>query len=345
VFFDLPLLVAIAVIALVASVYVLLGGLRAVIWTDGLQLALFLGGAALTIGYVALQLPGGLGQIIEAGTAANKFQVFDFRLDTGDATTFWAGNVFALVLGVAVGAADQDIAQRALSCPNGSVARKALIRAGMADMFSTFLFLFVGVSVFAFYQANPSDVVSTLVGDQRHDYIFPHFIRHELPAGLRGILVVGLFAAAMSSLDSALSGLASSAYFDLGFGRLLGGTKGVDRSRYLVVGFAVLLGLIAAGLGSQPSILWFGLKIMGYTYGGLLGLFLLAYFVPGRVDDTANVIAITSSVAVVVAATQWGFGLGPAPWTWAILIGLGWTIGAALVLGKARRYRENYSNR
>jgi SSS family transporter len=342
VFFDLPLLTAIVAIAVVASVYVLLGGLRAVIWTDGLQLVLFLSGAALAIGYVTVQLPGGFGQIIEAGVAANKFQIFDFRLDSSDATTFWAGNVFALVLGLAVGAADQDIAQRALSCANGSIARKAVIRAGMADLISTFLFLFVGVSVFAFYEANPSPEVSALISQSRHDYIFPHFIRNELPAGLRGLLVVGLFAAAMSSLDSALSGLASSAYFDLGFGRLLRGRSGVDRSRYLVIGFAIVLALIAAGLGSEPSILWFGLKIMGYTYGGLLGLFLLAYFMPRQVDDPVNVFAVMSSIAVVVAATQWGFGFGhlrlePAPWTWAILIGLGWTIGAALVLSAARR--------
>jgi len=143
----------------------------------------------------------------------------------------------------------------------------------------------------------------------------------------------------MSSLDSALSGLASSAYFDLGLARKLNAGSGTNGPRVLVIVFAVVLGIIAVGLGSQPSILWFGLKIMGYTYGGLLGLFLLAYFVPKLTQDWGNVIAVASSVVVVVLATQWGFGWGPAPWPWAIVIGLSWTCVASLGLGALmRRY-------
>lgn len=333
VFFDLALTTAIALIATVAALYVLVGGLRAVIWTDALQLVLFLAGAAIAIGYVAFQLPGGVSQIIDAGNAANKFQIFDFSLDLSNAATFWTGNLFAIVLGLAVGAADQDIAQRALSCANGRQAKIALITAGAADLISTFLFLSVGVAVFAFYQSFPQDAVTTLTANARFDYVFPHFIRHELPAGLRGVLVVALFAAAMSSLDSALSGLASSAYFDLGAGQKSGGGDTTTAPRTLVIVFAIVLALIAVALGSQPSILWFGLRIMGYTYGGLLGLFVLAYLRPNWARDITNVVAVATSVAVVIVATKWGVGWGPVPWPWAPVIGLVWTVGIAVVLG------------
>lgn len=339
VFFGLSLLTAILLIAALAVVYVLLGGLRAVIWTDGLQLALFMAGAAIAILYVGTALPGGFGQMIDTGAAADKFRVFDFSFSMSDATTFWLGNLFAVVIGMAVGAADQDIAQRALSCRNVRQAKIALVAAGAADLASTFLFLSVGVAVFAFYQAFPEPAVTALLGEGRNDYVFPYFIRHELPAGLRGLLIAALFAAAMSSLDSALSGLASSAYFDLGQGGDAERSGEGSAPRVLVVLFAVILALIAFLLGSQPSILWFGLKIMGYTYGGLLGLFFLAYAAPQRVDDTMNVIAALSSVAVVIAATRWGFGWGPVPWPWAIVVGLGWTCLAGLALGAARQYR------
>ena len=225
--------------------------------------------------------PAVLPRSSETGSAADKFQIFDFTFDAASATTFWTGNLFALVLGVATGAADQDIAQRALSCPNARQARIAVISAGAADLISTFLFLSVGTAVFAYYQALPQPAVDALIAQDRYDYIFPHFIRHEMPDGLRGALIAALLAAAMSSLDSALSGLSSSAYFDLGLTRKpQGGAHDLNGPRLLVVGFAIILAMIAIWFGSQPSILWFGLKMMGYTYGGLLGLFVVAAFFP-----------------------------------------------------------------
>ena len=127
VFFDLSLLSAIALIATIATLYVLSGGLRAVIWTDALQLILFLSGAAIALLYIALQLRGGFVEIWQSGQAGAKFRVFDFRLDLADGTTFWTGNIFAFLIGLAVGAGDQDIAQRALSCRNSTEAKIALI--------------------------------------------------------------------------------------------------------------------------------------------------------------------------------------------------------------------------
>ncbi len=327
VFFELALVDAILLIAGVAAAYVLTGGLRAVIWTDVLQLILFLTGAAAAIAFVSWTLPGGAAQIIETGMAANKYQVFDFRFDLADPTTFWIGNLFAFVLGLATGGADQDIAQRALACPNAKQARIAVVTAGAADLLSTLLFLSAGAAVFAYYEALPQEAVTKLMADKRFDYVFPHFILHELPSGLRGLLVAALLAAAMSSLDSALSGLSSSAYFDLGVARAADQRKASRGPRLLVVAFATLLASIAIGFGSQPSILWFGLQIMGYTYGGLLGLFIAARCFPAASNDTASVLAAASSIAVVVLLTQWGIGFGfsPVPWPWGVIIGATWT--------------------
>jgi SSS family transporter len=342
VFFGLPLLEAIVLIAGVAAIYVLTGGLRAVVWTDMLQLGLFLGGALAAIIFVALKLPGGVIEIVETGLAADKFRLFDLRLELSDPATFWTGNVFAFVLGLATGGADQDIAQRALACRSASQARTALISAGAADLLSTLLFLTAGASVFAYYQAFPDTAVSALASAGRHDYVFPHFIRHELPAGLRGVLVAALLAAAMSSLDSALSGLASSAYFDFRSMERPRNSLDPTWSRVLVVMFAIVLALIAIGFGSQPSILWFGLQIMGYTYGGLLGLFLLALFAPKFTNDRASAIAAFASIAIVLWLTQWGFGFGgpPVPWPWAVVIGAASTFGIAMIVTVFRDRRH-----
>ena len=334
VFFDIGLIQSIIAISALATVYVLVGGLRAVIWTDVLQLALFVFGACTALLVVAFSLPGGFSQIIEAGLTADKFRVFDFSFNIEDPTTFWTGNIFAFVLGLATGGADQDIAQRALACRNASQARSALIWAGAADLVSTFLFLSVGVAVFAYYQAMPDTAVVALAQENRHDYIFPHFIRHELPAGIRGLLVAGLLAAAMSSLDSALSGLSSSAYFDFAKRQAASGNLNLVWTRVLVIAFAIVLAVIAIGFGQQPSILWFGLKIMGYTYGGLLGLFLVALFLNRFAYDTASVIGVFSSIVIVVVLTQWGagFGTSPVPWPWAVVIGAASTCVIALFI-------------
>lgn len=348
VFFDIGLAVAIGLIAGIAAVYVLSGGLRAVIWTDALQLVLFLTGAVFTIIYVGATLPDGFSGIVSAGMEAEKFTVFDFRLDLADPATFWMGNIFAFVLGLATGGADQDIAQRALACPDAREAGIAVTAAGAADIISTVLFLSAGVAVYAFYQAFPQDAVSALLAERRFDYVFPHFIRNELPAGLRGLLVAGLLAAAMSSLDSALSGLASSAYFDLGLTRSSDAAQEGDLvrqdtlfgPRLLVVAFAAILALIAVWFGQQPSILWFGLQIMGYTYGGLLGLFVVAFFFNRYAGDFASAVAAITSIAAVLVATQLdlGLGFGPVPWPWAVIIGVTWTCCTALLITAMRRY-------
>ncbi|MCB1515009.1 MAG: sodium/solute symporter [Hyphomicrobiaceae bacterium] len=344
VFFDLGMATSVVMMAGVAALYVLTGGLRAVIWTDVLQLALFLTGAAAALVYIVMALPGGLGEMVSTAAAADKLRVLDLRFDAADPTTFWMGNLFAFVLGIATGGADQDIAQRALACPDARRARIAVMAAGAADLFSTALFLSVGAALFAFYAAFPQDAVASLVADGRHDYVFPHFIRHELPAGLRGMLVAALLAAAMSSLDSALSGLASSAYYDLGLTRRSDRRLEADGAlvgpRLLVVVFSVVLAVIAIGFGAQPSILWFGLQVMGYTYGALLGLFLLALLAPRQVDDIGCAVAALTSIGAVVLLTQsgLGFGLEPVPWPWAVIIGTAWTVLVAFAISGARRH-------
>ncbi|PCI32784.1 MAG: hypothetical protein COB53_12430, partial [Elusimicrobia bacterium] len=350
VFFGLGLKTAIILIAAFALLYTATGGIKAVIWTDMLQLGLFVLGAAATIIVVWSSLPGGFSEFLSVGASAGKFNTFNFDFNLTDGKTFWAGNIFSLVIGLAVGACDQDLAQRLLTCTSADEAKKAAWAAGILPFFTTLLFLTVGASLFVYYQAFPDAGIDKLLAGTpvRNDWVFPHFIVSALPAGLRGLLVAGLLAAAMSSLDSALNGLASTAFIDVykphwAKGREVSDAEALKFSRILVAVFAIILALTAMIFGRQPSILWFGLQAMGWTYGGLLGIFLLAIFTDRKVSETGNIIAMVSSVAVVLFFTKdllpavtmlrktilSPLGIPAFGWAYGIVIGTGWTFAVA----------------
>ena len=356
VFFDLELRTAIVCIAIFAMIYTTTGGIKAVIWTDMLQFFLFTGGGLLAIVVIWSALPGGFSQYLEIGREAAKFKTFNFAFNLHDSSTFWAGNIFAMVVGVAVGATDQDIAQRTLTCKNVKQAQTAAIASGAAALFTTLLFLTIGASLFAYYQVFPDPETAKLIEAKRYDFIFPHFIKHVLPAGLRGLLVAGLLASAMSSLDSALNGLASTVYIDfyLPFvGKVDQAKKGIKASRALVIVFGVILAGTAMIFGGDTSILWLGLRMMGYTYGALLGVFLLAVLTKNRGAEIPNVIAMATSVLVVLfftagladggtlaslrASVLSPLGIEKIAWPWAIVIGTTWTFGWASLFPTGRK--------
>jgi SSS family solute:Na+ symporter len=335
VFFGIELKLAIFLIATFAVLYTATGGIKAVIYTDALQLGLFMLGALLVLIVIIDKLPGGFSHLVAIGDVHGKFDTFNWDFNLSDPSTFWAGNVFAIVIGLAVGATDQDIAQRSLTCRNVKEAQKAAIVAGASSLLTYLAFLSVGTALFAYYQVFPDAGQAQLIADKRADYVFPYFILHALPSGVRGLLVAGLLAAAMSSLDSALNGLASTAYVDL-YSRNGRAKNSMLISRVFVVLFAVILAVVAALFGQQPSILWFGLKIMGWTYGALLGIFLLAVLTKKRGNEYLNVAAMLSSVFVVLVCTAQS-GVFPSlrsalhlpaiAWPWAIVIGTTWTFG------------------
>lgn len=353
VFFGLSLKTAILATALFAVLYTASGGIKAVIWTDMLQFFLFVGGALAALAIVWTALPGGFSQFLEIGTEHEKFRMFNFAFSLDDPTSFWSGNLFAMVIGLAVGATDQDIAQRLLTCRDVGQAKRAAVAHGFASLFTSLLFLTVGAALFAYYQAFPDPEAAKLAVDGSYDWIFPHFISTAVPMGLRGLFVAALLAAAMSSLDSALNGLAATSYVDVYVPLFRGGKDdpaGVRVSRVLVVFFAVVLAVTAMIFGRHESILWFGLRIMGYTYGALLGIFLLA-LTRHRASELGNVIAMATSVLVVLfltadlggplAAARSAFlsplGVSKIAWPWAITLGTAWTFGVARLWPAPRR--------
>ncbi len=349
--FKIPVNGAIIITTLIAVAYTMVGGIKAVIWTDTLQFFLFIGAAVIAIGAVIVALPEGWSDFVRIGLEHEKFKVFhisftpgtpDYWLDLSSSESLIAGMLFGCLSTLAALGTDQDLVQRMLTCKDVRDSQKALILTAILNFPVTLLFLTVGAALFVYFQAFPDPVVAQLVHDRQADRIFPYFIKTILAPGFRGLLIAGLLAAAMSSLDSALNALSASAYLDI-FQRHIRSAKNdrdaVKISRRFVVIFAILLAGIAIIFARTDSILWLGFRIVGYTYGAMLGIVLLAVITKRRGRDVVNVIAMVSSVIIVIVLTSQSpgllcetrdlilqpLGITKIAWPWAIAIGTIWT--------------------
>jgi SSS family transporter len=265
----------------VSAVSTWLGGVRAVVWTDVLQFVMLVAGGVVAVLYVTQVYPGGFGALLEAGAEAGKTRVFDFTVDPRLQFTFWAG-VFAMPFqNLAAYGTDQLNTQRMLCCRSVREARLALWWSNAGELVVV-LFLTVGLALWGYYQHNPIDPAFVGLVAEKGDRIFPAFILSELPEGLRGFMVAALFAAAMASpVLSALAETTLTMFHDGHRAGTLAPARALWLSRLFVVGWGVVLGgfaVLLSGRGEQLVPLAF--QMTAYTYGPMLGLFLLALFVP-----------------------------------------------------------------
>ena len=355
--FDIPLNSAIILIAVVAFIYTTLGGIKAVIWTDALQFFLLLSGAIVTLFFIWSAMPGGFSEFFQIGSEFGKFKVFhvsaspshpEFFLNFNNPNALAAGLLFGCFTTFAVLGTDQDLVQRMLTCDHVQKGQRALLWTAALNFPITLLFLGVGAALFAFYKITPDAAVDGFIATHHTDYIFPHFIKTVLTPGLRGLLIAALLAAAMSSLDSALNALSSTFYIDIYKRYIRPDTTekhAVTISRYFVIIFAAVLAIVAMQCGKTESVLWLGFKIFGYTYGAMIGVFLIAVLTDRRGNDIANVVIMVTSVLVVLFLTADSIGplqgmrstiLSPlgieqVSWKWSIIIGSVWTFGIGVV--------------
>ena len=322
---------SIVVLGVATLLYTYTGGLRAVVWMDVVQLAVYLlaGAAAL---YVALHLaPGGLA----AAAAAGKLRVIDFRVSLTAPYAFFTAVVGGALLSAASHGTDQLIVQRLLATRSLGDARRALVGSGVVVIVQFALFLLVGAAMWAAFPAGRA---------LRGDEVFPRFITTHLSGGLAGLAVAGLLAAAMSTHASAINSLASATTND--FYAPLAGRVGDDRHLLRVGrGFTLLWGTVLV-LGAllfrqkEAPVVVVALSIASLTYGPLLGAFVLARFARVRESDVVLTL-ITSSrlMAIVVFAgplASWLGGPGMLvamsrlAWPWYVPLGTALTVAIGL---------------
>ena len=267
----------IALMGILATAYTTMGGISAVIWTDVLQVFVLIGGALLCL-VVAISDAGGIGASIDLAQAAGKFDIFDWRWSSSDMVA-WVLIVGFFFTNLVPYTTDQTVIQRYLTTSNEKQAARSLWLNLAITLPTGVLFFGLGTALFVYYTGNP-ELQAAL--PQKADQLVPWFVVTHLPAGVAGLVVAGIFAAAMSSLDSSMNSIATAIVNDF-VGRFEGPGPKKDRLG-LARRLTVLLGIIgtsAAMLLATYEIKYlfdFFQKIMGLFGGGLAGVFLLAVF-------------------------------------------------------------------
>lgn len=329
--FQWPLTWVVIGAAGIAVLYTTVGGIKAIIWTDALQAVVFLGGGVAALLILFYLLPGGYSENLAAAYDAGKLDVWHVDWNFNNDRAFWVLFIWGVVQTMAAMGADQDLTQRMLTCPDLRRGQRSLIFNALIGLPVVVLFLLIGALLFVFYQsglAPEAPDASTATSDR----IFMHFISTAIPAGygLKGLLVAGVFAAAMSSLDSALGALSSTAVTD--FYRPYVNRHATDKhylraARVCTVLFGVLLAAVALAFQSSTQLLEDAFGWVGLVVGAMLGVFLLGVITKTRGSDRINVSAMLSSVVGLVALKlyQDHAEVVLIAWPWWVVIGTGWT--------------------
>ncbi|MEZ6065384.1 MAG: sodium:solute symporter [Planctomycetaceae bacterium] len=296
-------------VGLFIGVYTVFGGINAVIWTDVVQSLVLWGGGLVCFLLILSQLPGGGAQLIEIANDHDKFSLGEFDFDVAR-ETFWTAAMLGIFNWLAYLTSDQNVVQRYVASKSLREARKATLIYAVAAVPTWAFFFLVGTSVYVFYQVHAEAAAE--VANLESDAVFPHFILTQLPPGVSGLVIAGVLAAAMSSLDSSINSIATILTVDLFKPFLL---KGRDDRVYLRLAqtIAVLAGVVmiggalainAYGDGAINDFNWLVTSLFG---GCLIGLFLVGFFtnrVGSRAAGPALVIAVAINVYFAAAVAD-----------------------------------------
>ncbi|MEC9351979.1 MAG: sodium/solute symporter [Planctomycetota bacterium] len=274
--------VCVSLMVVLATVYTYLGGMEAVVWTDVLQAVVLVGGALVTVFIIAGELDGGLGELVSTATAEGKLRLveMDWGLDSYTKPVLWVILVGGIFQQFASYGSDQAVVQRYLTTPDEKSAAKAVWANALLAIPIPALLFFVGAALYVYYQQNPIALSPGLKTEQ----VFPLFMVQSLPAGVSGIVIAGLLAATMSTLDSSMNSV--SAAFVTDFYRRFKPDRSEDhylrvaRLATLILGvLALCTGLLLALYSEQwKSMLDLYLAVLGLLLGAVAGIVCLAIF-------------------------------------------------------------------
>src|SRR5213082_588945 len=302
-------------IVILTAIYTTFGGIKAVIWTDLIQATIMIGSALIALGLLYFAIPGGWHEIVQRHGA---FQVSDLITTGLDPAkhgwdkvksmfeteyTIFAGLIGAAFITMGTHGTDQDMVQRLLTAPDIRRSRRSLISSALADIPLAFTFLSIGLLLWVYYQAHPDPTLSKTPNET-----FCHFILYQMPVGLRGLLLAGIFATAMGSLSTALNALATSFtrdWYEPYINPASTSEQSLRAVRWATVWFSVLM-IVVASTTSYLVIVYPNVRIIpivlgiyGYTYGSVLGIFLAGMLTKTRGNDRGNFIAMIAGFIVV----------------------------------------------
>ncbi|GIV62120.1 MAG: sodium:solute symporter [Rhodothermaceae bacterium] len=294
---GIDIYLAILATGLLATLYTALGGIEAVVWSDVLQVIVLLGGAFLSLLIITLEVDGGFQGLLATAAADDKFHVFTWSWD------YTTTSVWVVLLGNLLGnlvpyTADQTVVQRYLTTRDEKAAAQSIWTSALLTIPAAVIFFGLGTALYVFYKQHPTLLEPALPTDA----IFPMFIVQQLPGGVAGLLVAGIFAAAMSSLDSSMNSVATVIVTDF-YRRFISETTGQSRLR-LARWLTLIFGMMATGTGlllaTYPvQSLWdLFLEILGLFGSSLAGLFALGIFTR-RAHGAGALIGVAASIVVL----------------------------------------------
>src|SRR3954469_1450479 len=274
---------------ILTAIYTTIGGIKAVVWTDFIQASIMMGSALVAVGLLYSAIPGGWSEVIQRH---GGFQMSDFITTGLDPAkhgwekikgmfeveyTIFAGLIGSTFITMSTHGTDQDMVQRMLTAPDIRRSRRSLVLSGLADIPIVLTFLTIGLLLWAYYQAHPDPTLPKTPNET-----FCHFILYQMPVGLRGLLIAGIFATAMGSLSTAINALATSFtrdWYQTYINPNAGQQQSLRAVRRATVAFSILMIIVASTTSylvivhPKVRIIPIVLGIFGYTYGSLLGVF------------------------------------------------------------------------
>ncbi|MGE3191343.1 MAG: sodium:solute symporter, partial [Vicinamibacterales bacterium] len=319
---QVPVSWVVVVLGAAMIVYTVRGGAAAVIWTDVIQMFVYIAGAAAVAAALLQRIPGGWHEVITAGAAAGKFAVLDLSLDPSRVYTLWAGVIGGIALTLATHGTDQFLVQRLLSARNAREASRGLVLSGVIVFAQFIVFLLIGVMLFVYYQHTP---LPAPLG--RTDEILPLFVVTSLSHGPAGFIVAAIVAAALSP---SLNAMAATTVKDFYLPYVRPGADPATEmrvSRLATIGWGVAqVGVALAAQLMDRSVLDAGLAVLSFASGAVLGAFLLGTLVP-RVTSRDALAGMAAGLATMTVVWGWT----DVAWTWYVFIGAATTCGVAWI--------------
>ncbi len=325
---NVPVPIAVTIIGAAMIVYTVRGGASAVIWTDVVQLFVYVAGAGVVFVSLLALIPGGWAEVMRTGVEAGKFRIFNLSTLLSEPYTLWAGVVGGVALTLATHGTDQFLVQRLLAARSSKEAARGLILSGFLVFAQFVLFLVIGVMLFTYYQHVPLPRAVA-----RNDELLPTFIVTALSHGAAGFIVAAIVAAALSPSLNAMAATTVNDFY-VKYVRPDADEPTLMRvSRTWTIVWGVVQILVALGAqGMQRSVLDAGLAVLSYASGSVLGAFLLGTLAPS-VDEGSTFGGMLAGLAVMTGVWGWT----TIAFTWYVFIGASTTVGVAWLASLARR--------
>ncbi len=315
---QVPVTVAVILIGAAMIVYTVRGGAAAVIWTDVVQLFVYVAGAAVVFVSLLALIPGGWSEVVRIGSAAGKFRVLDLSWTFARPYTLWAGIIGGIALTLSTHGTDQFLVQRLLSARTARDAARGLVLSGFLVFAQFLLFLLIGVMLFTYYEHVPLPRALA-----RGDEILPTFIVTALSHGAAGFIVAAIVAAALSPSINSMAATTVNDFYakyirpDADDATLMRVSR-----RWTIVWGVVQIGVAIAAQWMQRSVLDAGLAVLSWASGPVLGAFLLGTLAP-RITELEALSGMIAGLAAMTIVWAWPL---PIAFTWYVFVGAATTV-------------------